>query len=57
MFTLLVWVPIVVAVTVGEMTKDTFQWSETIDSLALTAGAWVVADSFRGVPWLSLNKR
>ena len=48
MFTLLVWVPIVVAVT-----KDTFQWSETIDSLALTAGAWVVADSYRGVPWLS----
>jgi|SRR5229473_1115167 len=43
MFTLLVWVPIVVAVT-----KDTFQWSETIDSLALTAGAWVVADSYRG---------
>ncbi len=47
MFTLLVWVPIVVAVT-----KDTFQWSETIDSLALTAGAWVVADSYRGAPWL-----
>jgi uncharacterized membrane protein len=41
MFTLLVWVPIVVAVT-----KDTFQWSETIDSLALTAGAWVVAESY-----------
>ena len=53
MFTLLVWVPIVVALT----TKDTFQWSETIDSLALTAGAWVVADSYRGAPWLSVNKR
>jgi len=52
MFTLLVWVPIVVAVT-----KDTFQWSETIDSLALTAAAWVVADSYRGAPWLSVNKR
>jgi uncharacterized membrane protein len=52
MFTLLVWIPIVVAVT-----KDTFQWSETIDSLALTAGAWVVADSYRGKPWLAVNQR
>jgi uncharacterized membrane protein len=52
MFTLLVWIPIVVA-----LTKDTYQWSETIDSFALTAAAWVVADSYRGVPWLSVNKR
>ena len=57
MFTLLVWVPIVVTITVVTVTKDTFQWSETIDSLALTAGAWVVADSYRGVSWLSVNKR
>src|SRR5271169_5363967 len=40
MFTLLVWVPIVATL----VSKDSFQWSETIDSLALTAGAWVVAD-------------
>ena len=39
MFTLLVWVPIVAAGT-----KDAFQWSETILSVALTAAAWVVAD-------------
>ncbi len=45
LFTLLVWVPIVAA-----LTKDTFQWSETIDSLALTAGAWVVADSYLSLP-------
>jgi uncharacterized membrane protein len=52
MFTLLVWVPIVAAGS-----KDTFQWSETIVSVTLTAAAWVVAESYRGVPWLAMNKR
>ncbi len=44
MFLLLVWVPILLAGNIGA-----FQWGETVVNWALIAGAWVVADSFRGI--------
>jgi uncharacterized membrane protein len=48
MLTLLVWIPILAAGS-----KDPSQWSETVLSWALTAAGWVVADSYRGMPWLA----
>jgi uncharacterized membrane protein len=54
MFLLLVWVPIVI---LAPGSKAAFQWSETAVSAALTAAAWVLADSYRGTPWFAINKR
>jgi uncharacterized membrane protein len=50
LFTLLVWVPIVM-----KGSKDAFVWSETIISLTLTVSAWLVADSYRVMPWMRVK--
>lgn len=52
LFGLIVWVPRVVAGQVNE-----FQWGEFVVTVALTAAAWVVADSYRGMPWLAVGRR
>jgi uncharacterized membrane protein len=51
LFTLLVWIPIVAK---GAATP--FQMHEFTVSCALTAAAWLVADSYRGVAWLAAGK-
>jgi hypothetical protein len=52
LFLLLVWIPIVLAGS-----KNSFQWSETILTLALAAAAWVVASSYRETSRLAVNNR
>ena len=47
LFGLLVWVPILAAGS-----TNAFQWMEFATTLALTAAGWVVADSYRGTPWV-----
>jgi uncharacterized membrane protein len=47
LFLPLVWVPIMTS----SFGPTPFQWGEIVATCVLTAGAWVVADSYRGTPW------
>ena len=48
LFSLIVWVPRAIA---GNLNQ--FQRGEVISTFVLTAGAWMVADSYRGTPWFA----
>lgn len=50
-FLFLVWLPIMLA---GKMSA--FNWGEVTVNIALVAGAWVVVDSYVGIPWLGIDK-
>jgi uncharacterized membrane protein len=50
-FTLLVWVPRVVS---GP--RDQGNWSELFLSAAIASGAWLVAGTYRRVPWLGSGR-
>jgi len=49
--TLLVWVP-----RVASMPRDQGDWAEFFISSAIATGTWVVADTYRSVPWLASGK-
>jgi uncharacterized membrane protein len=62
-FTLLVWLPSVVGSSYGpalspdpSSASARFAWTGFLISWSITAAAWVVADSYREVPWLAASR-
>jgi uncharacterized membrane protein len=51
LFTVIVWVPLILA------HPSAADWAEALSSLVLTTAGWMVADSYRGTPWLAVRKR
>jgi uncharacterized membrane protein len=49
--TLLVWIP-----RVSAASGDQENWAELLISCAIATGAWLVADTYRAVPWLASGK-
>lgn len=47
LITAIVWIPMMAW---GH--PSAFQWGEIVDSWTLTVAGWVVAESYRGAPWL-----
>lgn len=52
LFTVLVWLPGVML-----MPGDRFQWTALLISSAMTAAAWIVAESYQGAPWADWKPR
>jgi uncharacterized membrane protein len=51
LITLLVWVPRLIS-----HPGDQGYWTEFVISCAIAAGVWLVADTYRSVPWLGIGK-
>lgn len=50
LFLLIVWIPFM---WIGGLSD--FQWGEVVTNCALLAAAWVVADSYRDLPWITVS--